>query len=134
MRGLKLIALGLLSVALIGCSKESAQVEGKGGKKLELTGPSKTDVTQGETAKITIKVDRKEFKGPVDLEVSQLPEGITVLENEKRIVEGKDSVELTLKATPEAPPVAGHKAQVAAKAGEMKVGPIAFEIDVEKKN
>lgn len=134
MRGLTLLATAALSAALlVGCTKETARVKGEAGKELKLTGPAHTDVNQGETAKITIKVDRDKFKGPVDLEISGLPQGVSVLEKEHKVVEGKDSLELTLKADADAPPVEGHKAKVAAKAGELQAGPIDFEIDVEKK-
>lgn len=127
------LLVGVALIALVGCGKTS-EVTGPGGKKLKITGPAgTTGITQGETEKITVSVAREDFKGPIKVEVMDLPSGVSVVESEMTIPDGKNDITLTLKAEPDAAAKQGHVAKVKASAEGMTAGPVDFTIDVEKK-
>jgi hypothetical protein len=128
-----LVFLAVVLMVAPGCNKKTTEVIGEGGKKLELTVPRSVSVAQGETAKLTVNIKRTEFDGPVDLEVLQLPKGVTVAETALKIGKGVNEATLTLKADAKAPPEAGQVAQLAAAGGGMKAGPMDIRINVHEK-
>src|SRR5437868_2182129 len=60
-------------------------VEGTGAKKLTLVKPMDTSVKQGQTTKISIAVKRTGFDGPVTVDITDLPKGVTLVDNAKEI-------------------------------------------------
>lgn len=116
-----------------GCKGEQDEVSGEEGKKLALTAPRDTSIKQGDTTKITVEVKRTKFDGPVDLDFSQLPDGVRIEESNRRLESGDTKATFTLKADGDAKPKQGHKAKVSASGGGMKIGPLEFGLDVKEK-
>lgn len=107
-----------LSIGGVGCAKkEQASGKGEGGKELTLTAPGNTDIKQGESIKVTVKVSRKGFDDPVDVTFSDLPKGVTVADADKSIPKDKDSADFNLKAADDAAPIENHTVKVTAKGG-----------------
>lgn len=132
MKRLAYVMVAGLLVGGIGCSGPTTNVKGPGGKELSLTAPGDTTVRQGNTAKITVKVDRDRFNDEIRLNFSQLPEGVSVQEDNRTIEKGAREATFTLKADDKAPLKEGHRAQVSASAGDMKAGPLEFTINVKE--
>jgi uncharacterized membrane protein len=136
MKCFSFVTTSLLTVALLlcgtGCSREKKTTEGEGGKKLSVKGPSDTSIKQGETATINVDITREKFNDPVELKFSGLPDGVSVMENDRTISKDATSAKLTLKATPDAKPVDDHKVTVTASGGGMTQD-VTFKVAVKKK-
>src|SRR5262245_63158177 len=79
-----------LTVGSSGCKKgEQKTAEGEGGKKLTLEGPPETNVKVGDTTKVTVKITREKFTEPVEIEIADLPAGVTA--DPAKATIGKDS-------------------------------------------
>jgi hypothetical protein len=126
------ILTAALVLALTGCSNEKKTVEGKGGEKLELTGPANTTIKQGETEKITVKVKRTKFDDAIDLDF-KLPEGVTLEEKSTRIDKGSNDATFHLKADTKASP-RDDEGTVVAKGGDLKTDPSKWKITIKKKD
>lgn len=137
---LSLIAAGSL-VVLVGCNKEgSSTAAPKPGhnpdavRKLTVKSPGDQSVTRDQTDEMTVSVDRDNFAGPVQIEVKNLPPGVSLVTTDMTIPAGKDSLTVTVKAAADAPVVEDHKAQVTARAEDqkdMKEAAVDFTIDVK---
>ena len=81
---------------------------------LKVTAPANTSVKQGETVKVTVKVNKDNFKAPVKVSFGKLPDGVSVATDAKELMIpiGKDSVDIELKAAAEAKPVVPAKVEV----------------------
>jgi hypothetical protein len=109
------------------CSKVEAA--GSSGKKLSLTAPANQSLRQGDTNDVAIKVDRTSFDGPVAIEFSQLPAGVTV-SNPGSIPSGDEMRSYTLAVAPTATPVEKHRITVTASALDMRVQQ-SFEVSLK---
>jgi hypothetical protein len=132
MKWMSLVVVVGLAVAVAGCG-ESGSVKGPGGEKFKVTAPGPVTVTQGESAKFTVKATRNNFDDPIDLRFSDLPSGTKVVESDTKLGKGATSAEFTLQADEKATPVEGHKASLTASAGDQKVGPLNFTVNVKAK-
>ncbi len=108
MKWLSLAAMLVLSAFLVtgstGCKKgETKTGEGEGGKKLSVTAPGATDVKQGDSATVTVKISRTKFTDPVTVEFSNLPDKVKVVETDMTILKDKEEGKFTLKALDDAP-------------------------------
>ena len=123
-----LAIVSLTSLLVFGaCSK--AEARGVNGRKLGLVAPSNQTLTQGATNNVAIKIDRGGFEGPVSIEFSQLPSGVTVA-NAGPILANDELKDYTLAIANDAPVTSGHRVTVTAKAGEMRVEQ-TFAVDVK---
>jgi uncharacterized membrane protein len=137
MKWFSLVVTCLLTVALlsggVGCTKgEKKTVEGEGGKKLTLKAPGNTTVKQGDTAAISVDITREKFNDPVELKITGLPEGVSIMEDNMTISKDATSTKLTLKAAADAKPVDDHPVTVTATSGGLKQD-ATFKVTVKKK-
>jgi hypothetical protein len=101
-----MMAFGL--VVAVGCEQKSGTAPStdpnKPGatRKLTLTVSGDHTITQGETDKVMVNVNRDNFKEPVTLEVSNLPKGVTLESGSLEIPADQNNVTLVLKADPTA--------------------------------
>lgn len=113
--GFAIIGMPFLAV---GCSKqETANAAGQ-----SLTIVLKTDqrIEQGETDDVLVTIKRDDFEGAVNVEFSELPDGIRVLDPGPI---GRDDTSRTyrLSATEVAPRVEDHRVRVTASAKGLNV-------------
>jgi hypothetical protein len=132
MKWMTLVAVVGLVFGVIGCG-ETGKVKGTGGKELKVTAPSNTTIKQGDSKEVSVTIKRTGFEDPVDVEISDLPRGVTADATKKTAEKGSNSVKFTLKADDDANPEDGHKAKVSARALDMKEGPLEFTLNVKKK-
>ncbi|MFP4054512.1 MAG: hypothetical protein ACLFV7_11695 [Phycisphaerae bacterium] len=122
-----------MAALVVGCesSDKESTVQGKAGQKLTIDSPEDVTVTRGEVAEVDITVTRKDIKGNVAVEFSDLPQGVTVLNSDKQIVGNDASYKLEVSET--ATPVANHVAKVTATAVESDIGVTqTFRINIEE--
>lgn len=86
------------------------------------------------TDELTVGVDRDNFTGPITIELRDLPAGVSLATTDMSIPAGKDSLTVTVKATPDAPLVDDHVVRVAAKAADMPEASTTFKLDVLPKS
>jgi len=122
----------LVLVCGAGCGGGKSSVSGPKGEELDLIGPGNVSIKQGEEAKITVKVKKKNFDDDVNLEFSQLPEGVKLEESSTKIQKGGTEATFHLKADEKAK-VEEVKVKVSATSGTMKAGPVDFTVNVKEK-
>jgi hypothetical protein len=132
MRWLSLLVVAGLMVIGSGCGETKTTSSKSGDKKLTLTGPGETNITQGETAAIKINVSRKGFEDDVKLKFSDLPEGVKIEDSDTKIPKGSDDVTLHLKADAKAPVKTGVKSKVTASAAGL-TETAEFTVNVKEK-
>lgn len=127
------------AIALTGCNRTTVTAPSndpnRPGEKRELsvTSPGEQDVTRNGTEKFTVRISRDNFAGPVEVEVRNLPAGVSVVTPDLTIPPGKDSLDVTVKASPDAAVVNDHKVQIVARAKDqkdMKEAVVQFDMDV----
>lgn len=116
------LAFGLIGA--VGCEQKSTTSPNPNNpnapRKLTITTKSSQTITQDKTDEMDVAIMRKEFNGPVEIEVKDLPAKVTLETKDLTIPEGKNTLTLTLKAAPDAPPVTDHVFHVIAKAKEVE--------------
>jgi len=146
MSRIHLIAVGFTVFALAGCGKEgTSSAPAKPGtqapgekpgenRKLTVKAPGTQNVTRDMTTEFSVSVDRDNFAGAIDIELRDLPKGVSIVTKEMTIPAGKDSLTITVKAAPDAPVMENHVVKVAAKAKDMPEAATDFKLDVKAKN
>ena len=137
MRWYTFVISGLLTASLlagvVGCPYTPRSTEeSKGGKKLTLKGPADASLKPGETVTINVDITRDKFNDPVELKFTGLPEGVTMVENDRTISKDASSSKLTLQAAADAKAVDDHKVTVTASGGGM-TQEATFKVTVKKK-
>ena len=134
-----LATLALGALILTGCNMSSTTAPATNPAKpeqtreLTVTSPGEQDVARNGTEKFSVRIDRDNFAGPVAVEIKNLPDGVSVVTPELTIPAGKDSVDVTVKASPEAKVVKDHKVQIVVRAKDqkdMKEATVQFDMDV----
>lgn len=115
--------------ATTSCSKEAA-ASGPAGTKLELTKPFDQTITQGESNKVAVSIDRTGFADPVQVSFSNLPVGVTVDGNS--IPSADEKKDFVLIAAPTATAVNKQIVTVTAKAAGLTTSQ-TFELTVKAK-
>jgi len=111
------LVLGLAIWLSAGCASSAGEAEfatGLGGTRLTLLEPAPQTVPAGDSERVAVVVLRERFRGPVRLELHGLPRGVTAEERDAVIPDGRDVLELTLRAAADAPPVVAHPVEVRA--------------------
>ncbi len=106
-----------------------AEARGANGHKLTLTAPASQTLRQGEANDVAVKIDRDGFDGPVKIEFSQLPNGVTVA-NPSPIPTDDELKNYTLAVAATATPTEHHRIVVTASSGDLKVQE-TFEVAVK---
>jgi len=133
MRWISFVAAVL--IVSTGCSDKKAKGTAEGGKELEVTAPETLKIKQGETRQVTVKISRKNFNEPVDIDISGLPEGVTIEGAKPKIDKDATSVTLSIKAAEKAPVVKDHKAMISGSGGGVSTkNPADWKITVEEKS
>ena len=120
--------LTLAATLLLGGCREEATVEGERGE-LTLTKPDDMDLVRGQAAKVNIHIDRDDAEGEVAITFSGLPQGVRVVDADKKIAAGADEATYNLQVADDAALVQNHKATVTAKLGAMSIAQ-DFMVDV----
>jgi uncharacterized membrane protein len=102
------------------------------GKKLTLKAPADASVKQGETATIIVDITRDKFSEPVELKITGLPEGVSVVEKDMTLAKDVTSLKLTLRAAADAKAIDDHPVAVSASGGGM-AQEATFKVSVKKK-
>ncbi len=101
---------------------------------LKVKSPAEKSIKQNGTADVEISVERKNFKGPVELAFHDLPAGVTVASDNTTIPEDKDSLKVSLKASADAKVEKDQKVHVMAKAKDMQPDTVEFKLEVKPKD
>ena len=120
MRNMTVALMALLVVGSVvagGCGKVSSTVSGSSGRKLTILAPADQTVKQGDTNKVGLAIVRQNFNDAVEVEVSDLPSGVTVAGGSKlTIAAGSLSTDsMTLIADKDAAVITDHRVSVTAK-------------------
>lgn len=102
-------------------------------RKLTLTSADSQTITQGTTDKVTVNVNRDNFKEPVTIEVSDLPKGVTVENADMTIPADQNNITITLKADPAAATVSDHVFHIRGKAKDITSDPLNVKLTVKAK-
>jgi hypothetical protein len=89
----------LFLLVLVGCQQTTNT---ENGKKLTVTKPSDVTLKRGDTATVTVSIDRGGFRDAVDVKFEDLPKGVTVQDKDHKIATGDSSAKFTLKAADDA--------------------------------
>lgn len=123
-----LTVLAMLSA--VGCQSEDT-VEGTQGRALTLTAPEPVTLRRGEIVSVPLTIERTDLDQEVSVSFSQLPDGVSVVDEDKNIVGTEGTYRL--QADDDADLVANHRAQVTVTAVDTEIAvsqPI--EITVEQ--
>lgn len=127
MKKLGFVLIPLVTLFAAACNER--EVQGAHGKELGLTAPADQTIKQGAANDVAVKIDRGDFAGPVTIEFTGLPAGVTVA-NLGPIATGEEMKSYTLRAAPTATLVDDHLVTVVATAADMRVQQ-TFKVDVE---
>src|ERR1700721_2957922 len=129
MRKIALTAFGFIALlSLVGCDSDvrysdKVKVTGTDNKSFSLTVPKEVTVRPGEATKVDVKIDRHGFDDAVTLNVSQLPEGVTMLESAPVTPKGQNTGNFTLQAADTANAEKGAEFKLSAHAAGVEAGP-----------
>jgi hypothetical protein len=137
----RLILCGALvgALALTGCHQNSSTAPSTNpakpgeARKLTVTSPGDQTVTVNNTDKFTVRIDRDHFTGPVNVQLQDLPAGVSVVNTDMTIPDGKDSLEVTIKADASAKPVDKHHVKLMARAKDVPETSVMFDVSVKAK-
>jgi len=128
------LAVAASLFALLGttmsCSKEAA-ASGPANTRLALSKPSDQTMSQGESNKVLVSVDRTGFAEPVTVSFSNLPQGVSVDGNS--IPSGDSKKDFVLVASPTASVVERQIVTVTAKGAGISTSQ-TFELTVKAKS
>jgi hypothetical protein len=128
------ILLGSITVwsllALGGCEKTT--VEGTAGRKLSVTKPSAVTVERGATAEVTVSIGRENLTEPVIARFDNLPEGVKVVDDGRKI-EGSKAT-FVLEANQDAALVSKHQVKVTVEGPDGLSAAESFAVTIEEKS
>jgi len=132
------LLLFVSAVLAVGCSNTTTttatKVSTKTGeavnKNLSLTAAKNQSITRGATDKVTITVTRENFDETVNISLSGLPQGVTIVEKDATIRSGSSTVTLTLQAAADAV-VGEHTVTITADAVGMPKNMQTFKLTVK---
>jgi hypothetical protein len=134
--------VGLCFVGLVGCDKGSTSAPStdpnrpNAERKLTVISPGSQSVTRDKTDEFSVSISRDRFEGPVEIKIENLPEKVELVTKEMTIPADKSSLDVTVKAAPDAPPVEDRDVKVTAKATNQKdmgEAVVTFKMSVKMK-
>jgi hypothetical protein len=133
------LAVLSLLIALAGCKgngrstggNEKTTVKGEGDRQLTLSPPGGVTVHRGDVAEVKIEVERKDVAGSLSVDFDDLPEGVSVVNKDKKI-EG-DSETYSLKADTDAALVENHQAKVTVKGPDRMAATQTLRVTVKQR-
>jgi len=87
-------------LVVTGCQKSTT--EGPGGKSLTITQPSDVTIKAGDKKDVKISITRKGFNDPVEVKFENLPKGVTLVDEGKKIGADESSGTFRFNASPDA--------------------------------
>jgi hypothetical protein len=127
------LAAACVSLALLGgCARTT--VEGSGGKKLTLSKPNDVTVKRGSAAQLTVKISREKFNDAVSVSIDKLPEGVEVVDTNRKIDPDDTKAEFTLKAGEKAPVVSNYESHVTVTGPDGMKATEPFKVTVKDKD
>jgi len=132
-----MLVIGLASV--VGCDVKSGTAPGtdpnkpNSVKKVTIAVNDSQTITQDRTDEMKVVVTRSENKDPVTLMVNELPKGVTLETKDLTIPGDQNSLTLTLKAAPDAPPVQDHVFHIVGKTTDITTDQISVKLTVKAK-
>jgi hypothetical protein len=114
MKWMSFVIAGCLVLGSLGCGGEKGTVQTKDGGKFTVTLPENQSLNPGESTKLKIKVDREGFDEDISVKFEGLPEGVRVVDADRKVKKGEKEQEYVLDAKPDAKPVKNHKVKVIA--------------------
>ncbi|HVR76017.1 MAG TPA: hypothetical protein VMT52_16920 [Planctomycetota bacterium] len=123
--------LSMLAAAVLGCERSS--VSGPGDQKLTLHKPANQTIERGATNEVKIEIDRGNFRDAITVEFGQLPMGVRLNDQEKKVLPDAESATFTFFAEPTAELVKNHRVTVTAKGTPDLQVTETFELSVEDK-
>ena len=137
-------ALGLAAAlfAAVGCQQGSSVASSTNPNKpeskraLKVTSPGSQTITQDKTDELTVSINRDNFSSAVEVDLKNLPAGVTLETKDLTIPADKSSLTLTIKAGPTAAPTVDHMVTVTVKAKDQKDLPeatVEFKLTVKSK-
>lgn len=123
------VAIAFAAGCQQGSSTASSTTPGKPDSKrvLKVTSPGSQTVTQDKTDEFTVSINRDNFSAAVDVDLKNLPAGVTLETKDLTIPADKNSLTVTIKAGPTAAPVVDHMVTVGVKAKNQTDLPEATE-------
>ncbi|MFP4105353.1 MAG: hypothetical protein ACLFVU_04595 [Phycisphaerae bacterium] len=100
----------------LGLGDQEVTTEGPGGQTMTTAVPKNVTVHRGRTEILDVEVTRKKFSEPVEVSISQLPEGVTV-DNQTQSVTA-DTGTFVLEAATDAPLVKNQAVLITAEGPE----------------
>jgi hypothetical protein len=94
MRPLIRLALGAIVVLAAGCT--TTTVQGPEGQKMTVLASGGAVVHRGGSEAVEITIDRKNFTGPVEVTLSELPQGVKADQDSKTVATNKATFLLTV--------------------------------------
>src|SRR5262245_58846004 len=119
--------VGLALVFVAGCQQSSTTQTGA--KQLTVTTAQDQTIKQGDTDKVKVSIDRKNFEDPVTVTL-KLPPGIETAQNDVVIPANATSTTFELKAKPDAP-LGEHNVEIDAKAPGVTENSQSFKLTVK---
>jgi hypothetical protein len=121
----------VLAVLLpLGCASTSAS--GSDGKKLSMLKPVNQTLKRGDTNKIMITVWRESISSDVSVRFANLPDGVKVIEQDKKVKDSDTIVNYTLFAANDAGLVSGQVVHVTAEGPDGLAVTESFEVTVKE--
>ncbi|MBI2921431.1 MAG: hypothetical protein HYY18_10150 [Planctomycetes bacterium] len=114
----------------IGCGTTSAT--GPGDKKLTLVKPANQTLNRGDINRIAITVVRENIAPDIPIRFTNLPDGVKVIEKDKKFEEDEIIVNYTLFAANDADLVEGHVVKVTAEGPDGLAVTETFEVSVKE--
>jgi predicted aspartyl protease len=138
MKPIAIVALMLGAVLVAGCDNKSQTATTASGRGFELNNVTDQSVNQAESETVTVTIDRKGgYDGPVNVEVTGLPNGVTVDQGATQTILAKDStIKLKFMATSAAVPSEVNTVTVRASAnvdGQTLAKTDTFNLKIKSK-
>jgi hypothetical protein len=105
-------------------------VRGEGGQRISLSEPSDVSIKLGETERLTVRVNRENYGGPVTISFHQLPEGIEIVDSPRETT--LDQEVFVVRTRPDAALVENHMARVTVEGPDGISATETFEFKVKQ--
>jgi hypothetical protein len=128
---LPLTFLALTLGLAVGCRETT--VQGAQGRALTLKKPADQTLRQGETEKVNVSISRSKFSDPVSVRFSDLPQGVKVIDADRRLATDESSATFNLQAAPDAALVTNHAVRVTVDGPDGLSATEIFQMTVKEK-
>jgi hypothetical protein len=138
------LVLGVALAGVTGCRDQGTAVapstdpgRPKETRELRVTSPGDQTVTQDQTNEMTVRINRDNFDGPIEIDLQNLPNGVQLVTQERTIPAGESSIKLTIRADATAPVVENHRVTVVARApgqADLRDARVDFNVTVRQKD